>query len=76
MLQENKPQINSIIVDGNVNPEKGKQFVNDLATLLNNYGLDGTSICNSSTIQISIIEKPVQANTNSLVQNKINNIIK
>ena len=54
MLQENKPQNNVVTVDVNVNPEKAKQFINDLVRLLNSYGLDGINICKETTIQINI----------------------
>ena len=88
MLQENKPQNNVVTVDVNVNPEKAKQFINDLVRLLNSYGLDGINICNETTIQINLLDlmdyrvtpvqltQTVQTKPDSLVQNRINNITK
>ena len=88
MLQENKPQNNVVTVDVNVNPEKAKQFINDLVRLLNSYGLDGINICNETTIQINLLDlmdyrvtpvqpKPIiQTKPDSLIHNRINNIIK
>lgn len=88
MLQENKQQDNVITVDVNVNPEKAKQFINDLVRLLNSYGLDGINICNETTIQINLLDlmdyrvtpvqlKPIiQTKPDSLIHNRINNIIK
>lgn len=88
MLQENKQQENVIKLDVNVNPEKAKQFVNDLANLLNRYGLDGINICNETIIQINILDlmdyrvtpiQPthiIQTKPDSLVNNRINNVIK
>lgn len=88
MLQENKPQDNVVTVDVNVNPEKAKQFINDLVRLLNSYGLDGINICNETTIQINLLDlmdyrvtpvqaKPIiQTKPDSLIHNRINNIIK
>ncbi len=88
MLQENKQQDNVVTVDVNVNPEKAKQFINDLVRLLNSYGLDGINICNETTIQINLLDlmdyrvtpvqhKPIiQTKPDSLIHNRINNIIK
>lgn len=88
MLQENKQQENVIKLDVNVNPEKAKQFVNDLANLLNRYGLDGINICNETIIQINILDlmdyrvtpiqptQVIQTKPDSLVNNRINNVIK
>lgn len=88
MLQENKQQDNVVTVDVNVNPEKAKQFINDLVRLLNSYGLDGINICNEKTIQINLLDlmdyrvtpvqpKPIiQTKPDSLIHNRINNIIK
>lgn len=88
MLQENKSQNNEVTVEVNVNPEKAKQFVNDLVRLLDSYGLNGINICNETTIQINLLDlmdysvrpiKPtqvIQTKPDSLEQNKINNIIK
>ena len=88
MLQENKPQNNVVTVDVNVNPEKAKQFINDLVRLLNSYGLDGINICNETTIQINLLDlmdyrvtpvqptQAIQTKPDSLVQNRINNITK
>lgn len=88
MLQENKQQENVIKLDVNVNPEKAKQFVNDLVNLLDRYGLDGINICNETIIQINILDlmdyriTPIQATQviqtkpDSLVNNRINNVIK
>nr|DAQ39635.1 MAG TPA: ENDO-BETA-N-ACETYLGLUCOSAMINIDASE F1 [Caudoviricetes sp.] len=88
MLQENKPQNNVVTVDVNVNPEKAKQFINDLVRLLNSYGLDGINICNETTIQINLLDlmdyrvtpvqltQTIQTKPDSLVQNRINNITK
>lgn len=55
MLQEKKEQ-KTIKVDVKVNPEKAKEFINELINLLNKYGLDGISICNESIIQINILD--------------------
>lgn len=88
MLQENKQQENVIKLDVNVNPEKAKQFVNDLVNLLDRYGLDGINICNETIIQINILDlmdyriTPIQptqvirTKPDSLVNNRINNVIK
>ena len=88
MLQGNKQQDNVVTVDVNVNPEKAKQFINDLVRLLNSYGLDGINICNETTIQINLLDlmdyrvtpvqpKPIiQTKPDSLIHNRINNIIK
>lgn len=88
MLQENKQQDNVVTVDVNVNPEKAKQFINDLVRLLNSYGLDGINICNETTIQINLLDlmdyrvtpiqpKPIiQTKPDSFIHNRINNIIK
>lgn len=88
MLQENKQQENVIKLDVNVNPEKAKQFVNDLVNLLNRYGLDGINICNETIIQINILDlmdyrvtliqptQVIQTKPDSLVNNRINNVIK
>lgn len=88
MLQENKQQDNVVTVDVNVNPEKAKKFINDLVRLLNSYGLDGINICNETTIQINLLDlmdyrvtpvqpKPIiQTKPDSLIHNRINNIIK
>lgn len=88
MLQENKQQENVIKLDVNVNPEKAKQFVNDLVNLLDRYGLDGINICNETIIQINILDlmdyrvtpiqptQVIQTKPDSLVNNRINNVIK
>lgn len=82
MLQENKQQENVIKLDVNVNPEKAKQFVNDLVNLLDRYGLDGINICNETIIQINILDlmdyriTPIQTKPSSLVERRINNVIK
>ena len=88
MPQENKQQENVIKLDVNVNPEKAKQFVNDLVNLLDRYGLDGINICNETIIQINILDlmdyritpiqptQVIQTKPDSLVNNRINNVIK
>lgn len=82
MLQENKQQENVIKLDVNVNPEKAKQFVNDLVNLLDRYGLDGINICNETIIQINILDlmdyriTPIQTKPSNLVERRINNVIK
>lgn len=88
MLQENKQQENVIKLDVNVNPEKAKQFVNDLVNLLDRYGLDGINICNETIIQINILElmdyritpiqprQVIQTKPENLGDSRINNVIK
>lgn len=82
MLQENEKQ-KTIEVDVKVNPEKAKEFINELINLLNKYGLDGISICNESIIQINILDlmeyrvtpipirEPIETRRDSLIQNII-----
>lgn len=82
MLQENKKQ-ETIKVDVKVNPDKAKEFINELINLLNKYGLDGVSICNESIIQINILDlmdyritpipirEPIETRRDSLIQNII-----
>lgn len=82
MLQENKTQ-KTIKADVKVNPEKAKEFINELINLLNKYGLDGISICNESIIQINILDlmeysvtpipmrEPIETRRDSLIQNII-----
>lgn len=81
MLQENKTQ-KTIKVDVKVNPEKAKEFINELINLLNKYELDGISICNESIIQIKLdlmeysvtpipMREPIETRRDSLIQNII-----
>lgn len=88
MMQEDKKPNNVVTVDVNVNPEKAKQFINELVRLLNSYGLDGINICNETTIQINLLDlmdyrvtpvqptQVIQTKPDSLIQNRINNITK
>ena len=64
----------------NVKPDKAEGFINELANLLNRYGLDGLSICNETIIQINLLDlmeysvKPIQTRDsirNALIENII-----
>ena len=82
MLQKNREQ-KTIKVDVKINPEKAKEFINELINLLNKYELDGISICNESIIQINILDlmeysvtpipmrEPLETRKDSLIQHII-----